>query len=102
MKKPETNNLTAFIQGHNLNVFQKADAVIEFNKLLEYIEYIESEVKKCDLADVGERNAAKIWGIMADPSINKKTYDRLAEVYNDICDPVNKGNLPIRIDVNYV
>jgi hypothetical protein len=65
-------------------------------------EYLEQQVDSVDLADVGERNAAKIWGIMADPSINKKTYDRLAEVYNDICDPVNKGNLPIRIDVNYV
>jgi hypothetical protein len=65
-------------------------------------EYLEQQVNSVDLADVGERNAAKIWGIMADPSINKKTYDRLAEVYNDICDPVNKGNLPIRIDVNYV
>lgn len=37
MDRPKTNNLTAWIQGRNLNVFQKADAVIEYNHLLDYI-----------------------------------------------------------------
>jgi len=41
MKKPETQNLTAWITGRNLNVFQKADAVIEYNKLLDYVSELE-------------------------------------------------------------
>ena len=41
MKHPNKENLNAWINGNNLNVFQKADAVIEYNKLLAYIEYLE-------------------------------------------------------------
>jgi len=58
MKKPETQNLTEWITGRNLNVFQKADAVIEYNKLLDYVSELEQlpiqpvsnrrELFKCD------------------------------------------------------
>ena len=41
MDRPKTNNITAYVQGRNLNVFQKADAVIEYNKLLDYIDELE-------------------------------------------------------------
>ena len=44
MKRPETNNITAYVQGKNLNVFQKADAVIEYNKLLDYVEKLEKAI----------------------------------------------------------
>ena len=83
MKRPETNNLTAFIQGHNLNVFQKADAVIEYNKLLEYTEHLEGEVKTCDLADVVQQRelliAFKTWETEND--IKNLKPDQLADFY---------------------
>ena len=37
MERPITKNLTKWITGKNINVFEKADAVIEYNKLLDYI-----------------------------------------------------------------
>jgi hypothetical protein len=56
MDRPKTNNLTAWIQGRNLNVFQKADAVIEYNHLLDYIsekeQLILSGVSKSLVADI--------------------------------------------------
>jgi hypothetical protein len=54
MKRPEIENLNHQQNGHNLNVFQKADAIIEFHKLIKYIEHLESEVQKDLIADVGE------------------------------------------------
>jgi hypothetical protein len=44
MNKPKTENLTAWVTGRNLNVFQKADAVIEYNKLLEYVDNLEKAI----------------------------------------------------------
>lgn len=43
MEKPKTENLTAWITGRNLNIYQKADAVIEYNKLLEYVSDLENQ-----------------------------------------------------------
>ena len=51
MEKPKTENLTAWITGRNLNVFQKADAVIEYNKLLEYVKVIEEQLTPPDNAE---------------------------------------------------
>lgn len=45
MEKPKTENLTAWVTGRNLNVFQKADAVIEYNKLLDYVKVIEEQLR---------------------------------------------------------
>lgn len=44
MNKPKTKNLTAWVTGRNLNVFQKADAVIEYNKLLDYVSKLEKAI----------------------------------------------------------
>lgn len=45
MERPKTENLTAWITGKNLNVFQKADAVFEYNKLLKYVEVLEEQLR---------------------------------------------------------
>ena len=73
------------------------DVEVEYKKY-----YHEQQVKSVDLATVGERNSSKLWGIMADPSISKETFDRLCELYDEICYPINRGNYPVRIDINYV
>lgn len=39
--KIEIENLKAQMTGRNLNIHQKADALIEFNKLLDYVEELE-------------------------------------------------------------
>ena len=39
--KIQIENLKAQMQGRDLNIYQKADALIEFNKLLEYVEELE-------------------------------------------------------------
>ena len=49
MERPKTENLTAWITGRNLNVFQKADAVIEYNKLLDYVKVIEEQLNIHDV-----------------------------------------------------
>ena len=36
--KTALENLKAKMQGRELNIYQKADALIEFNKLLDYVE----------------------------------------------------------------
>ena len=45
-------NLKAQMQGHELNIRQRADALIEFNKLLEYTEELEAKVKNSRLHGV--------------------------------------------------
>lgn len=37
-------NLTAFMQGRKLNAHQKADALIEFNSLIERVETLEKDL----------------------------------------------------------
>lgn len=39
--KIQIENLKAQMQGRKLNIYQKADALIEFNKLLDYVEELE-------------------------------------------------------------
>tara|TARA_R110000868_G_scaffold163062_2_gene395194 strand:+ start:409 stop:720 length:312 start_codon:yes stop_codon:yes gene_type:complete len=60
-----------------------------------------------DLSDVGQKRMSIeiwdiIWDIMSDSSISKNTYNRLGELHDKICDPVNRGNWPLRIDITYV
>lgn len=43
MKKPEIENLNAQMRGIDLNIYQRADALSEFNKLLAYVEELESK-----------------------------------------------------------
>jgi hypothetical protein len=46
--KIQIENLKAQMQGRDLNIHQKADALIEFNKLLDYVE----ELEQCNIANV--------------------------------------------------
>lgn len=47
--KISIDNLKAQMQGKNLNIYQKADALIEFNKLIDYVEELEKTHNyKCD------------------------------------------------------
>ena len=39
--KIEIENLKAQMTGRKLNIYQKADALIEFNKLLDYVDELE-------------------------------------------------------------
>ena len=39
--KPNTHNLTSWAKGNNLNVFQKSDAIIEYDNLLQYVSKLE-------------------------------------------------------------
>ena len=39
--KIQIENLKAQMQGRKLSIYQKADALIEFNKLLDYVEELE-------------------------------------------------------------
>ena len=39
--KIQIENLKAQMRGRELNIYQKADALIEFNKLLDYVEELE-------------------------------------------------------------
>ena len=48
--KIQIENLKAYMQGRDLTIHQKADALIEFNKLLDYVE----ELVQCNIADVVE------------------------------------------------
>lgn len=49
--KIQIENLKAQMQGIELNIHQKADALIEFNKLLDYVE----ELEQCNIANVRRR-----------------------------------------------
>lgn len=44
MSKPQIENLKAQMQGRELNIYQKADALIEFNKLLNYVSKLEQKL----------------------------------------------------------
>jgi len=45
----QIENLKAKITGKELNIYQKADALIEFNKLLDYVDKIEQQLKLCEV-----------------------------------------------------
>jgi len=45
----QIENLKAYTSGRNLNVFQKADAIDEFNKLLNYVDDLEKQLKLCEV-----------------------------------------------------
>ena len=46
--KIDIENLKAQMQGIELNIYQKADALIEFNKLLDYVE----DLEQCNIDNV--------------------------------------------------
>jgi hypothetical protein len=87
MDRPKTNNLTAWIQGRNLNVFQKADAVIEYNHLLDYI----SEKEQLILSGVSQNRELLIDFFIKQHQSTKK-FNELVEPEN-IVDEYLKGNL---------
>ena len=51
----QINNLIAQMQGRNLHIIQKADALIEFNKLCDYVNDLEKQVKKLNIDDVSNQ-----------------------------------------------
>jgi len=63
MNKPKIENLTAWVTGRNLNVFQKADAVIEYNKLLDYVKELEVAINysQCCKSDSEQLLAFAKW-----------------------------------------
>ena len=44
-ERPEIGNLTAWMTGFSLTTMQKADAIIEYHKLLAYINNLESQLQ---------------------------------------------------------
>lgn len=50
--KIQIENLKAQMRGVKLNIYQRADALIEFNKLVEYTESLESKVKNLGIHSV--------------------------------------------------
>ena len=50
--KIQIENLKAQMRGVELNIHQRADALIEFNKLIEYTENLESKVENLGLFSV--------------------------------------------------
>jgi len=55
----EINNLIAQMQGRNLHIMQRADALIEFIKLCDYVNDLEKQVKKLNIDDVSKCNCKK-------------------------------------------
>ena len=51
MSKPQIENLKAQMQGRELNIYQKADALIEFNKLLNYVSKLEQLLVEINTKD---------------------------------------------------
>lgn len=52
----QIENLKAQMRGDKLNIHQRADALIEFNRLVEYTETIEVKVKTLGLFSVSQRS----------------------------------------------
>jgi hypothetical protein len=52
--KIQIENLNAQMRGVKLTLHQRADALIEFNKLVEYTESLESKVEKLPLVSIIE------------------------------------------------
>lgn len=48
----QIENLNAKLAGHKLNIYQKADAKKELNKLIEYVNELETKVENLGLFDV--------------------------------------------------
>lgn len=56
-----------------------------------------------NMDNVGKRNGSgAILKAMSDHNISQETYDTLGKIHDEICAPANKGNWPIRININYV
>jgi hypothetical protein len=55
MIKIEINNLIAKMKNMPLNVYQEADALLEFAKLIKYTEDLERKVKNDILLDVSQQ-----------------------------------------------
>jgi hypothetical protein len=51
--KIKIENLKAKMSGARLNIYQKADALIEFNKLIDYVEELE-QLTKPDIVEPSE------------------------------------------------
>ena len=59
------NNLIAQMQGINLNIHERADALMEFNKLVEHCEHLEAKLKNnVDLGDVSNCDACDGTGLV--------------------------------------
>lgn len=47
----EYANLKAYMRGEEMTTYQKADALIEFNKLLQRLEYLEQRIEELTEGD---------------------------------------------------
>ena len=52
--KIKIENLKAQMQGFNLNIYQKADALIEFNKLLDYVSELEQGINDLIVVELSD------------------------------------------------
>lgn len=46
--------------------------------------------------------ANEVFDLMSDDKISERAYERLGKIYDELCDPVLKGNRPVRIVLNHV
>lgn len=46
--------------------------------------------------------ANEVFDLMSDDKISERAYERLGKIYDELCDPVLKGNRPVRLIITYV
>ena len=46
--KIHIDNLTAKMKGFDLNIYQEADALVDFNRLVDYVDKLESDLQKAE------------------------------------------------------
>ena len=102
--KIQIENLKAQMQGKKLNLHQRADALIEFNKLVEYVKELKEENRKLkqnykamDLKDLKKKlniinSQKKTTQLIINNriSILSKRVDRLTKMQVDICEREGK------------
>lgn len=82
-------------------VFQSKTQRVWLSDILD--QYNEQQVRNCLKADGIKRTGSEcIFKAMSDHNISQETYDMLGKLHDEICDPANKGNWPMRININYV
>jgi len=95
--KIEIENLKAQMQGFDLNIYQRADALIEFNKLLDYVNKLEQlSANEGKLHSTSMEEILKIlnkykWGAtetyLTEDIITEDDFEKIA---NDIIDAITQ------------
>lgn len=94
----QIENLKAQMQGKELNIHQKADALIEFNRLLDYVEELEKSSTQCSYGIVRWYDNVQEDVVCVDKATAEKyvsKYNKLAGdekcyVDDDVWLPLNK------------